>query len=60
MADHLRETILRTLVEMYSKHGVLAEVLASAQAVTNAKLPPLPPAGPFDLSETLRADYAFQ
>jgi DNA-directed RNA polymerase, mitochondrial len=60
MADHLRETILRTLVEMYSKHGVLAEVLASAQAVTNAKLPPLPPAGPFDLRETLRADYAFQ
>ena len=59
MADHLREAILRTLVEMYSKHDVLAEVLASAQAVTNAKLPSLPPAGSFDLSETLRASYAF-
>jgi DNA-directed RNA polymerase len=60
MADHLRETILRTFVEMYSQHDVLAEVLASAQAVTNAKLPSLPPAGPFDLRETLRATYAFQ
>jgi Autographiviridae RNA polymerase len=60
LADHLREAILRTLVEMYSKHDALAEVLASAQAVTNAKLPSLPPAGSFDLRETLRASYAFQ
>jgi DNA-directed RNA polymerase, mitochondrial len=60
LADHLRETILRTFVEMYSKHDVLAELLASAQAVTSAKLPSLPTAGSFDLSETLRATYAFQ
>jgi DNA-directed RNA polymerase len=59
-ADHLRVTILRTFVGMYENHDVLAEVLASAQAVTSADLPSLPTAGSFDLRETLRATYAFQ
>lgn len=63
-ADRLRSLIKETLVQMYTDHDVLAEILATTtqqlQGTTVlSELPALPEKGDLDLNDILASDYAF-
>jgi DNA-directed RNA polymerase len=57
------QIIREAFVEMYESYDPFEEVLEGAKAVLSdtgvAKLPNLPKRGDFDLTEVLKADYAF-
>ena len=62
-ADRFNAIIREQFRDMYTKHDVLAELLASAKAdlteASHHKLPELPAKGDLDLEEVLSATYAF-
>jgi DNA-directed RNA polymerase len=62
-ARRVNEILREQFLKMYEDHDVLAELLESARAdltpASHDKLPELPLKGPLDLTEILKARYAF-
>jgi DNA-directed RNA polymerase len=62
-ADRFNQIIREQFVLMYQQHDVLVGAHTTAKAelseANHWRLPPLPEKGPLDLSEVLKAKYAF-